>query len=112
MKGKVPQEEMPQYILVMSDMQFNGKSFHWNDDLKNKIDELFAEHGYKTPNLIWWNLNASYGRVPVSPDVEGVGLVSGASPSVVKSVLSAKSVTPADIMLETLNSERYLKFVP
>ena len=111
-KGKVPQEEMPQYILVMSDMQFNGKSFHWNDDLKNKIDELFAEHGYKTPNLIWWNLNASYGRVPVSPDVEGVGLVSGASPSVVKSVLSAKSVTPADIMLETLNSERYLKFVP
>lgn len=109
--GKVHQEEMPEYLLIMSDMQFNGKAFHWNASLKAKIDAEFALYGYKTPNLIWWNIAAAQTSVPVKANVEGVGLVSGASPSVVKSILAAKNVTPADIMLEAINSPRYTRWI-
>lgn len=110
-QNSVPQSEMPEYILVMSDMQFNGYSFHWDDALQEKISAMFSDAGYQTPNLIWWNIAAAQSAVPVKANVEGVGLVSGASPSVVKSILAAKNVTPIDIMLEAINNPRYTMWV-
>lgn len=111
--GNVPEAEMPRYLLVISDMGFNPDEAHKGLKPFDMAREMFARHGYQLPNVIWWNVAhraGGYGgdnNFPVTQHETGSALVSGFSPSIVKSILSSKTVTPRDIMLETLNSERY-----
>jgi len=111
--GSVPEAEMPKYLLVISDMGFNPDQGGRGLKPLEMAREMFERHGYNLPNVIWWNVAyraGGYGgdnNFPVTQHESGSALVSGFSPSIVKSVLSSKSVTPRDIMLETLNSERY-----
>lgn len=105
--GKVPQEEMPEMLLILSDMQFNV-CVRYDDSAMQMIERKFNAAGYKTPKIVFWNLNAK-DNVPVKFDSSGTALVSGFSPSIVKSVLSGnmEEFTPAAIMLKTIMSERY-----
>jgi hypothetical protein len=52
-------------------------------------------------------LNARAGNVPVKHDKKGVALVSGFSPAIMKSILSAESLDPVNVMLATINAPRY-----
>ena len=105
-KGNVAAKDMPKYILVMSDMEFNHCARH-DDSAMQMIERKYAEAGYSVPNIVFWNLNARSGNVPVKHDKSGVALVSGFSPSIMTSVLAAKDMTPLSVMLETLNRPRY-----
>ena len=104
-------DEMPKYLLVLSDMEFNpawvgGVSLGAFDLAKT----MFEAAGYELPKLVWWNLNArpdATGNSPVRFDQRGTAMVSGFSPSIMKSILAAKNFTPRDIMLETVITERY-----
>ena len=113
-KFDVPQDEMPTKVLILSDMEFNSATNEgwgdstWNPTAIAMIDEMFAEAGYTRPGIIFWNLNASGGNFPTSFDEMGTALISGFSPSIMKSVISnPDSLTPINIMNETVNSERY-----
>lgn len=110
-EGKVPQEQMPTMMIMLSDMEFNVSQGYYakpNPNLLDMVTQLFEEAGYKMPKLVFWNIaSRSDDNKPVKHDEKGIGLVSGFSPSILKSVLSGKSVTPMDMMLETINSERY-----
>jgi hypothetical protein len=57
---------------------------------------------------VFWNISAA-DNVPVKHDTSGVALVSGFSPSIMKSVLSADmdQFTPEGIMMKTIMSDRY-----
>lgn len=103
---KVPEKYMPKYLLIMSDMQFN-QCIRNDDSAMQMIERKYANAGYKVPNIVFWNLNASSSNVPVKYDKNGTALISGFSPSIMTSVLSAKTFSPVSIMLETLNSPRY-----
>lgn len=105
-KGKVAAKDMPKYILVMSDMEFNYCARH-DDSAMQMIERAYREAGYTVPNIVFWNLNARSGNVPVKHDKSGVALVSGFSPSIMKSILAAEDMDPASVMLQTLNSPRY-----
>lgn len=105
-KGNVPAKDMPRYILVMSDMEFNACT-RFDDSAMQMIERKFKDAGYEVPNIVFWNLNARSGNVPVKHDKRGVALVSGFSPSIMTSILGAKSMDPTSVMLETLNSPRY-----
>ncbi len=105
-KGNVPAKDMPRYVLVMSDMEFNSCARH-DDSAMQMIERKYKEAGYEVPNIVFWNLNARSGNVPVKHDKRGVALVSGFSPSIMTSILGAKSMDPMSVMLETLNSPRY-----
>lgn len=112
-KNNIPQTEMPTYLLVLSDMEFNpafmGNRSVGAFDLARK---MFESAGYKLPKIVWWNLNGrvnAKGNSPVTFDQEGTALVSGFSPSIMVSILKAKQFTPYDIMMETLDSDRYKK---
>lgn len=113
---KMSQNELPQNILILSDMEFdtcvgcNGSSrYRVNAPTKRLFEvftERYAEHGYKLPRLVFWNICSRTGTIPVKENDLGVALVSGFSPAIVKMVLS-NSVDPLDCLLEQINSERY-----
>jgi hypothetical protein len=104
-KNKVPQSDLPEFLIILSDMQFNAGSFG-SKAASKRIVNSFKEAGYKAPNIIWWNLNSSYGTVPIGSNKEGMILASGFSPAIMKNILSGE-VTPIKIMLNTIMNERY-----
>lgn len=78
----------------------------FNEKLFSVIAKRYADHGYKLPRLVFWNICSRTGTIPVKENELGVALVSGFSPSIVKMVLS-NSTDPFECLLEQLNSERY-----
>jgi hypothetical protein len=107
-KGGVPQEEMPAMVLILSDMQFDQCMTH-DDSAIQMIKRKYEEAGYTMPQVVFWNLNASYGNAPVKFDKGGTALVSGFSPAIVKPLLSGDidNFTPVSIMLKTIMQDRY-----
>lgn len=105
-KNSLPQEEMPTCILIMSDMEFNA-AMDESHTAMDMIRKKFTESGYSIPKIVFWNLNARGKNIPVQIQDSNTALISGFSPSILKSVLSGKNMSPESIMLETLNSERY-----
>ena len=104
------QDDLPQNILILSDMEMDGcatsNSGRPNQKLFKVFADRYAEHGYKLPRLVFWNVNSRTGTIPVKENELGVALVSGFSPAIVKMVLS-NSTDPFECLLEQLNSERY-----
>ena len=105
-KGKVKAEDMPRYILILSDMEFNQCITH-DDSAMQMIERKYSKAGYEVPKIVFWNLNARSGNVPVKHNKKGVALVSGFSPAIMTSILAAEDFSPAAVMLKTLNSPRY-----
>ncbi len=106
-EGGVPQEEMPEVLLIMSDMQFDACA-RFDDSAMKAVERKFTDAGYEVPKIVFWNLNA-HDNVPVKYDTRGVALVSGFSPSIMVSVLGGDTdnFTPEAIMLKTLMVDRY-----
>jgi hypothetical protein len=109
-KHNIDKNSMPTKILILSDMEFNqavreSKSFSAIEMIKVKYEEA----GYDMPSIIFWNIQSRRGgnNVPVRFDQVGTALISGFSPSILKSILAGDSITPVNIMMETINSERY-----
>jgi|688.fasta_scaffold08411_21 hypothetical protein len=105
-KHSVSPEDMPSKILIMSDMEFNQASRH-SESAIQMIRRMYDESGYSLPQIIFWNIQSRNKNFPVRCDESGTALISGLSPSIVKSVLGGKQMTPVSIMNETINSERY-----
>ena len=105
-KGKVKAADMPKYLLIMSDMEFD-RCTQFDDSAMQMIQRKFEAAGYEVPKIVFWNLNARAGNVPVKYNMKNVALVSGFSPSIMTAVLGAKDMSPVSVMLETLNSKRY-----
>lgn len=103
---RVPEKHMPKYLLIMSDMEFNACTEH-DDSAMQMIERKYKEAGYNVPNIVFWNLNARSGNVPVKYDKKGVALVSGFSPAIMTSILAADELDPVSVMMQTLNSPRY-----
>jgi len=105
--GGVSQAEMPKMLLIFSDMQFD-QCADFDDSAMQMIQRKFSDAGYEMPAIVFWNLN-SKDNVPVKSNAKKVALVSGFSPSIMKSVLSAdtEKFTPEGIMLQTIMNPRY-----
>ena len=106
-KGNVPQEEMPEMLLIMSDMQFD-QCASFDDSAMETIKRKFTQNGYEVPAIVFWNIN-SKDNVPAKSNQSKVAMVSGFSPAIMKSVLSAdtEKFTPEGIMLNTVMVPRY-----
>src|SRR5574344_111042 len=113
-KNKVPSSDMPEYLLILSDMQFNNAN-HYGAPFQathEKYTELYNKNRYKLPTVIYWNLEMYDSKFPVVHDELGSILLSGYSPSVLNIILSGQleeldNITPYSTMLTVLNSERY-----
>ncbi len=106
MKNDVPAEDMPQKLIIVSDMQFDQCCSSNKRTNFEQIQKLYRKAGYEMPQLVFWNVN-SYGDVPIKAHDTGTCLVSGCSPSILKSVLTDSVLTPVDTMNDTVYAERY-----
>ncbi len=105
--NNISEDKMPTKILILSDMQFNQATRKDSLGAQSMIESMYEEAGYTKPDIIYWNLNAKGGNFPVEFDKNGTALVSGFSPSILKSLLGGKSMTPESILMDTVNDERY-----
>jgi hypothetical protein len=105
--GNVPQEEMPEMLLIFSDMQFD-QCAKFDDSAMQMIARKFEAAGYTLPKIVFWNLNAK-DNVPVKYDTRGVAMVSGFSPAIMKAILSGDTdqFTPESIMMKAIMVPRY-----
>lgn len=119
--NRMTQEDLPDNILILSDMEFNEgvifsssipsglpKERYLNDNKKlfKTISEAYEKHGYKLPRLVFWNICSRTGTIPVKENDLGVALVSGFSPTIMDMVLSEK-LDPYEVLTDKLNSDRY-----
>ena len=71
-------EELPEYLVVLSDMEFD----YGSNTSKEETMKLFKEKGYKT-RIIWWNFNSRNTTCP-EMDKDGNIFISGYSPFLLK----------------------------
>lgn len=102
------QADMPERLLVISDMEFDeAKTYRSDyDTLFDTIKKRFETYGYKMPKLIFWNVNSRTNTIPVTENELGVILVSGYSVNIINMVMSGQA-DPWLALKETLDSKRY-----
>ena len=111
---------MPTKILILSDMEFDAAiretslwerrataTDTWNPTAQEMIEKMYSEAGYKMPAIVYWNIQSRGENIPVSFDKMGTALISGFSPSILKSVVKGEITSPLAIMDETIMSPRY-----
>lgn len=122
-RNKCSQDDLPQNILIISDMEFDsatsGGSYNWRtgkyedrygftkataDTVMEGIAKKWAAAGYKMPHLIYWNVDARQNNIPMIGNGP-ISYVSGFSPSIFQSIITGK--TGLDLMFEKLDSPRY-----
>jgi hypothetical protein len=104
-ENSVAQDEMPGTIFIVSDMEFNSATRGRTNF--EEIQRKYASKGYEMPKLVFWNVCARGSHSPVSFDQSGVALVSGYSPSIMKTILKCEDINPFQIMMETVMNPRY-----
>ena len=107
-KNKTPQEELPETVYIISDMEFDTCARNGQNKFTNyeTAKQKFNKKGYTLPNVVFWNVNSRVSQVPVTMHESGTALVSGATPQIFNMVKSG-DINPLSIMMDILNSERY-----
>jgi hypothetical protein len=119
---KVPAAEAPTDLIVFTDMGFDaacGNHSGYAHNVKTKpwethiqmIQSSYTAAGYMPPRIVLWNLRAAYKDFHAKAGDEGVVVLSGWSPALLKAI-SANGVqvkTPYEGMREILDAERYNK---
>lgn len=124
-KNNIPQEEMPEYLMIISDMQFDGLAEvstpifdnGFNPDKYVKIPMMealrkrYEEYGYKLPMMIYWNVDENpnvKGQFPMEHR-DGCIYISGKSPVIFEHLFDEKFPTTLDLIKQIVNSDRYKK---
>ena len=108
LRGAVNEADMPEVLVIFSDMQFDP--YHGFDaTARQMITDKYNRAGYNLPRVVFWNLRSDAGNTPVKFSDAGVAMVSGNSPATIKAVLSNEldNFTPYNVMLKTLMNSRY-----
>lgn len=107
-RNQVPQKELPETLYLISDMEFNACVRNASLSIFENAKRRFAEHGYKLPQVVFWNVASRNCNQPVTMNEQGVALVSGCTPRIF-SMVAGGEMTPYTVMMEILESERYAK---
>jgi len=109
-KNKLAQEDIPERIIIVSDMEFDYCA--QNADITNfeYAKKIFEEAGYSLPKLVFWNVASRKLQLPVTQNEQGVTLVSGCNARLFEQIL-ADNTNPYAYMMEIIESERYEQIV-
>ena len=109
-KNHVSQEEMPDKLIIISDMEFDECMDNASDTNFENAKKKYAAHGYALPQIIFWNVASRNRQQPVTQNEQGVALISGATPKIFEMVAGGQ-LSPYAFMMEILERERYAKIV-
>lgn len=104
-QNELPQSDMPEYIYIISDMEFD-RGVKTDKTIFEDAKDMFEDYGYKLPQVIYWNVAARNDQYPIQMNEKGAALVSGASPTLFSQIIS-HDLTPCSMMEQVLNSDRY-----
>lgn len=76
---EVGKDDMPEYLLVLSDMEFD----YGSKQSKDELQAMWKANGYTT-KIIWWNLTDGRGKTVPEMDTNGNIYMSGYSPMLLK----------------------------
>lgn len=105
----VAPEDMVKSIIVVSDMEIDhaayGSSRNWL--FYDQMKLMYKDHGYEIPNLVFWNVDSRNDVFHADAKRKGVQLCSGQSITTFKQLMGCIGMTPMEMMLKVINSERY-----
>lgn len=106
-KNHCSQEDLPEAILVISDMEIDQFGSHKaNTTFTAEMSKRFADAGYKMPTLVYWNVNARMDTFHAEAS-DDVRFVSGSSAAIFKGLCEHMGYSAMELMLNVLNDERY-----
>lgn len=105
-KYRVPQEDMPKKIYIVSDMEFDGCMNHADVTNFTYARRLFEDSGYQLPDVVFWNVASRNQQQPVTKNEQGAALVSGCTPRLF-SMVAGGVASPYAVMMEIIGSGRY-----
>ncbi len=101
-KNNILQEELPSYIIIVSDMEFDKGVYSENGTNFNGWKTEFSKKGYTLPKIIFWNVAGDTLGVPVTKNTKDVVMVSGFSTAILDNLFTLEKFTPADSMIAKL----------
>lgn len=117
--NEVPAEELPEQVLIISDMEFDAASApeYWHESCKewNKftpalfdtIEARFQAAGYQMPRLIFWNVCGRTRTIPKVDNEQGICLLSGFAPNAMKIAAKKDKKDPYECLIQVLDRPRY-----
>jgi hypothetical protein len=111
-KNNYEQSDMPENIVIISDMEFDVATYDFgyyekkDSTLFDTIAEKYERAGYKMPRLVFWNVNSRTNTIPVKQNDLGVALISGFSVNLCNMVLSGET-DPYIALVKEIIKERY-----
>ena len=106
-KHHIPQSEMPELIYIISDMEFDQSVDIGKTPLQT-AKANYNRHGYKLPQVVYWNVSARNEQFPVEMNEKGVALFSGASPALFRQAMSC-NITPLSMMEHVLSRYDHIR---
>jgi hypothetical protein len=108
--NNLKQEDLPKSLIVVSDMEFDQCTRTGRKTYYQHMKELYAEHGYELPKVIFWNVDARQNTFHAQVE-DGVQFASGQATSVFQSIIKNSELGAYEMMIETLNDPMYEKIV-
>ncbi len=102
-ENNLKQKELPEQILIISDMEFDRGVQSATGTNFNGWKKAFTEAGYTLPTIIFWNVAGSTNGVPTTKFENDVAMVSGFSTNILSNLLTLDKYSPRDVMLEKLS---------
>ncbi len=107
-ENRVPQEELPARLIIISDMEFDACVENAGAVNFKNAESKYAERGYRLPQIVFWNVASRNRQQPVLAGEQGVALVSGVTLRLF-AMIAGGTLSPYAFMMETLGSERYAR---
>jgi len=116
-EGNIKPEDMPEQVLIISDMEFDPAStrgsnyftyggMHADTNVFKKAAKNYNEAGYKLPKLVFWNVCSRTNTIPMKQNENGVVLVSGFSVNTLNMVLNGET-DPMLALVKEIDSKQY-----
>lgn len=110
LKNGIPQAQMPNAVLILSDMQFD-EGADMNITLMDKLKLDFERAGYDFPALIYWNLSATNTGIAASKEADAA-FISGFNPKILADVFKgtiSNLQAKEDTRRRTLDPEKAMR---